>query len=113
MSDEDDDAGGAPAGEADADTIARATEMGWVSPENWKGTPPKQGFLDPAEFVRRGEKVMPLINARAKKAEAELAELREVDASARSRGRRASGHVMSYPRSARSAASASASGCCR
>lgn len=77
MSDEDDnDAGGAPAGEADADTIARATEMGWVSPDNWKGTPPKAGFLDPAEFVRRGEKVMPLINARAKKAEAELAELR-------------------------------------
>lgn len=75
--DEDDNDAGAPAGEADADTIARATEMGWVAPENWKGTPPKQGFLDPAEFVRRGEKVMPLINARARKAEDRVAALEQ------------------------------------
>lgn len=84
---EDEDAGGAPSGEADADTIARATEMGWVSPENWKGTPPKAGFLDPAEFVRRGEKVMPLINARARKAEERVAALETELATTRSEHR--------------------------
>lgn len=73
--DTDDDDAGAPAGESDADTIARAKEMGWVAPDDWKGTPPKAGFLDPAEFVRRGEKVMPLINARARKAEERVAAL--------------------------------------
>ena len=86
MSDEDDDIG-QPAGEADADTIARAKEMGWVAPDEWKGTPPKAGFLDPAEFVRRGEKVMPLINARARKAEEKVAALETELATTRSEHR--------------------------
>ncbi len=85
MGDEDidtNDDAGSP-GEATAETIERAKEMGWVSPEDWKGTPPKAGFLDPAEFVRRGEKVMPLINARARKAEEKVAALEQEIAATR------------------------------
>lgn len=57
------------AGEATPEVVNRAREMGWVPPDEWKGAPPKNGFLDPAEYVRRGEKIMPIINARARKAE--------------------------------------------
>jgi len=51
--------------------IQRAKDMGWVAPEDWKGAPPKSGFLDPREFVRRGEKIMPIVRAEAKKWQSE------------------------------------------
>jgi hypothetical protein len=59
-----------------AETEARARELGWVPEGEWKGAPPKNGFLDPAEFVRRGEKIMPIVRAEARKWEAEAAKLR-------------------------------------
>lgn len=62
--------------EASPETVARAKEMGWVSPEEWKGAPPKNGFLDPAEYVRRGEKIMPIVRAEARKWQDEATKLR-------------------------------------
>lgn len=59
------------------ETIAKAKEMGWVSPEEWKGDPPKHGFRGAAEYVRNSERVMPLINARARKAEERVAALEQ------------------------------------
>lgn len=58
------------------ETIALAREMGWKPEDEWKGDPPKGGFSSATEFVRRGEKILPIVNARARKAEAEAAELR-------------------------------------
>jgi hypothetical protein len=55
--------------EATPEVVKQARDMGWVPETEWKGAPPKNGFLDPAEYVRRGEKIMPIINARARKAE--------------------------------------------
>jgi hypothetical protein len=59
----------AGAEEATPEVVKQARDMGWVPETEWKGAPPKNGFLDPAEYVRRGEKIMPIINARARKAE--------------------------------------------
>ena len=59
-----------------AEDISRAREMGWVPPEEWKGAPPKNGFLDPREFVRRGEKIMPIVRAEAKKWQSEAESLK-------------------------------------
>lgn len=57
------------------ETIAKAKEMGWVSPDEWRGDPPKNGFRGAAEYVKNSERVMPLINARARKAEERVAAL--------------------------------------
>src|SRR3989304_3769564 len=65
----------------DPQTVALATEMGWKDPSQWKGDPPKGGHLTATEFVRRGEKILPIVNARARKAEQEAASLRaEIEA---------------------------------
>src|SRR3972149_1476617 len=65
----------------DPQTVALATEMGWKDPSQWKGEPPKGGHLTATEFVRRGEKILPIVNARARKAEQEAASLRaEIEA---------------------------------
>lgn len=57
------------------ETIALAREMGWKPEAEWRGEPPKGGFTSATEYVRRGEKILPIVNARAKKAEARVAEL--------------------------------------
>lgn len=43
------------------DLDARAREMGWRPQEEFKGDPEK--WVDAAEFVRRGEEVLPLVKA--------------------------------------------------
>lgn len=57
------------------ETVALAREMGWKPESEWKGDPPKGGFTSATEYVRRGEKILPIVNARAKKAEARVQEL--------------------------------------
>lgn len=54
------------------EVVTRARELGWVPETEWKGTPPKNGFLDPAEFVRRGEKIMPIVRAENRKLQERL-----------------------------------------
>lgn len=55
----------------------KARDMGWVPENEWRGgTPPKSGFVDAAEYVRRGEKIVPIIRAEAKKWETEAKTLR-------------------------------------
>lgn len=61
----------------DPETVALATEMGWKDPSQWKGDPPKGGHLTATEFVRRGEKILPIVNARARKAEERAAKLEQ------------------------------------
>lgn len=54
-------------GEASPEVIQQAKDMGWVSPDTWKGAQPKNGFLSPQEYIRRGEKIMPIVRAENKK----------------------------------------------
>jgi hypothetical protein len=50
--------------------------MGWKPETEWRGEPPKGGFTSATEYVRRGEKILPIVNARARKAEQEASNLR-------------------------------------
>lgn len=61
---------------ASPEVIQQAKDMGWVSPEGWKGAEPKNGFLSPQEYIRRGEKIMPIVRAENKKLKDEVATLR-------------------------------------
>lgn len=66
------------------ETVQLAKDMGWKSPEEWRGEPPKSGFVSASEYVRRSEKILPIVNARARKAEEEAAKLRnELDTTRR------------------------------
>lgn len=60
---------------ASPETLALAREMGWKDPADWQGDPPRNGFVTAQEFVRRSEKVLPIVNARAKNAEERAAKL--------------------------------------
>lgn len=57
------------------DDIRFAKEMGWKDPSDWQGDPPKNGFVSAKEYVRRSEKVLPIVNARARNAEEKAAKL--------------------------------------
>lgn len=47
---------------ADAETQKRAEKMGWIPPDRYTG--PAERFVDAAEFIERGETVLPIIKAR-------------------------------------------------
>lgn len=51
------------------ETIRLAKDMGWKDPAEWQGEPPKNGFVSASEYVRRSEKILPIVNARARNAE--------------------------------------------
>jgi hypothetical protein len=54
------------------ETETRAREMGWRPKEEWNGDPDAWRPAD--DFVRRGEEIMPIVKARADRAERKLAE---------------------------------------
>lgn len=66
--------GDAPADEAEAqpDNTERATGLGWTPKDKFKGDPTK--WVDADEFVRRGEELMPILKAHARKLERKVAE---------------------------------------
>jgi hypothetical protein len=47
----------------EGDVEARAREYGWKSPEEWKGDPPKGGFLDAEAFLRKSETLVPIVQS--------------------------------------------------
>jgi hypothetical protein len=51
--------------------IAEAKQLGWKDPSEWKGAPPKNGFVKAAEYVKRGETVIPIIKSQLTKSEKE------------------------------------------
>lgn len=57
------------------ETIRLAKDMGWKDPAEWQGEPPKNGFVSASEFVRRSEKILPIVNARARAAEERASKL--------------------------------------
>lgn len=58
-------------------TEEQAREMGWVPESEWVGDPPPNGLLDAGEFVERGEKVLPIIQAQNRKLRTDLDEARK------------------------------------
>jgi len=49
---------------------AKATDMGWVPQDQWKGNPDQ--WRPAEEFVKRGENILPIVKDRLKKVEDEL-----------------------------------------
>jgi hypothetical protein len=60
--------------EVSAEIIAKAEKMGWTPKDQFKGDPAKWRPAD--EFVERGENMLPLLRAQAKRQEREIAELK-------------------------------------
>ena len=58
------------------DIEAEARAEGWVPEAEWKGEPPKHGFLSAEEFVERGKTVIPILNSKLKERDGELESLR-------------------------------------
>lgn len=59
------------------DEVREAQEMGWKNPKDWKGEPPKNGFVKASEFVKRGKEILPIVQAQVKKKDEELSRLRD------------------------------------
>jgi hypothetical protein len=65
------DAGGEDTAEAEA------REMGWVPESEWKGDKKPAKFFSAAEFIERGQTILPIVQKRAKDAEAKLDALKK------------------------------------
>ena len=59
---------------ATAEQRTAAESMGWIPPERFKGDPER--YIDAAEYIDRGEKVLPIIKENNKRLQAELASVR-------------------------------------
>lgn len=53
------------------DTEKRARDMGWVPENEWRGEPPRNGFVSAEDFLKRGEEVLPIIRTQLKRSEDE------------------------------------------
>jgi hypothetical protein len=69
------DTGEKGADDAQQQIEARARAMGWTEKSEFKGDPAK--WRDAAEFVERGENLLPLVKAQNKRLEREVAELKQ------------------------------------
>lgn len=58
------------------DEVEKAKAIGWKAPKEWKGNPPKNGFVKAREFLERAETVIPIIKSENKKLKDELSEAR-------------------------------------
>jgi len=54
--------------------MEEAKGLGWKSPKEWKGDPPKNGFKKARDFLAHGKEVLPIVQSQNKKLERELAE---------------------------------------
>lgn len=59
-----------------AEDIEKAKQIGWKDPKEWKGSPPKNGFVRAKEYLERAETVIPIMRSENKKLKDELAEAR-------------------------------------
>lgn len=57
--------------------VSRAKSMGWKPPSEWKGAPPKNGFMKARDYVERGETVLPIVRAELAKKDVELSKARK------------------------------------
>jgi len=59
------------------DEIEKAKSMGWKDPSEWKGSPPKFGFIKAKQYLERAETVIPIMRSENKKLKDELKEARD------------------------------------
>lgn len=59
------------------DEVEKAKAIGWKSPKEWKGNPPKNGFVKAKEYLERAETVIPIMRAENQKIKNELKEARD------------------------------------
>lgn len=52
--------------------MEEAKTLGWKSPKEWKGEPPKNGFKKAKDFLAHGKEVLPIVQSQNKKLEREL-----------------------------------------
>ncbi len=58
------------------EAIEEAKKIGWKDPSEWKGAPPKYGFIKAKQYLERAETVIPIMKSENKKLKDELAETR-------------------------------------
>lgn len=58
--------------DSSAEEMTKAKSMGWKEPKEWKGSPPKNGFVRAKEYLERAETVIPIMRAENKKLKDEL-----------------------------------------
>jgi len=51
--------------------VQKAEALGWKNPKDWKGAPPKNGFVKARDYAERGETVIPIIKSQNAKLEKE------------------------------------------
>ncbi len=56
--------------------MEEAKSIGWKSPADWKGEPPKNGFKKAKEYLEAGRTVIPIMQSQNKELKAELATAR-------------------------------------
>jgi hypothetical protein len=59
-----------------AEDIDKAKSIGWKDPSEWKGSPPKNGFVKASAYLERAKTVIPIIRSQNTKLETELSEAR-------------------------------------
>lgn len=57
-----------------AEDIDKAKSIGWKDPSEWKGNPPKNGFVKASAYLERAKTVIPIMRSQTVKLETELAE---------------------------------------
>jgi hypothetical protein len=57
--------------------MEEAKAIGWKSPKEWKGEPPKNGFKKAKDFLEHGKSVLPIVQSQNKKLERELADAKK------------------------------------
>lgn len=57
--------------------MEEAKGLGWKSPKEWKGDPPKNGFKKAKDFLAHGKEVLPIVQSQNKKLERELADAKK------------------------------------
>lgn len=69
--------------------VEKAKSIGWKSPKEWKGNPPRNGFVKAKEYLERAETVIPIMRSENKKLQdaldASRKELKEVKDSVETR----------------------------
>ncbi|HDA7249066.1 TPA: hypothetical protein O5T67_002531, partial [Staphylococcus aureus] len=53
--------------------IEKAKAIGWKDPSEWKGAPPKFGFIKAKQYLERAETVIPIMRSENKKLKDDLA----------------------------------------
>jgi hypothetical protein len=85
---------------AQAETEARARRIGYVPESEWRGEPPKHGFMSADEYIKRGEQILPVMAARNRNLDSQLTEaqarIKELEVQAKEATKRVSEATQAF-----------------